>query len=138
MTNQKELKTINLSTTKKPRMQKGNQEKGEEYLVPNCRTDSYFLGIKFSIKKVSKYLSYLIRWRVRTRMASYATKSGHFSVITTGNGELKKFLVGLHVLSYPPFVKLLEAAEREFGFEQKGVLTLPCEASQLQQILSHV
>lgn len=71
-------------------------------------------------------------------MPSCGTKSGHFSVVTCGNGESKKFLVGLHLLSYPPFVRLLEAAEREFGFEQKGVLTLPCEASELLQMLSHV
>lgn len=71
-------------------------------------------------------------------MSSYGTKSGHFSVVTSGNGESKKFLVGLHLLSYPPFVRLLEAAEREFGFEQQGVLTIPCEASELQQMLSHV
>ncbi|KAH6797672.1 hypothetical protein C2S52_022226 [Perilla frutescens var. hirtella] len=118
-------------------MQKGSRVKGKDLML-KCRTDSAFLTVKYFIKKVSKYLSYLISCRIRPWMTSYATKSGHFSVITTGNGESKKFLIGLRFLSYPPFVRLLEAAEREFGFEQKGVLTLPCEASELQQILSHV
>lgn len=111
-------------------MQKRNQEK--------CRTNCSFLRVKYFIKKVPGYLSYLISSRVKPWMSSHRTKRGHFSVVTSGNGESKKFMVGLRFLSYPPFVRLLEAAEREFGFEQKGVLTLPCEASELQQMLSHV
>lgn len=109
-------------------MQKNNQEK--------CRKNSSCLRVKYFVKKVPKYLSYLISWRVKSRMSSNGTKRGHFSVVTSGNGESKKFVVGLRYLSYPPFVMLLEAAEREYGFEQKGVLTLPCEASELQQMLS--
>ncbi|RVX04986.1 hypothetical protein CK203_019100 [Vitis vinifera] len=61
---------------------------------------------------------------------------GYFSVLAMGNGEPKKFLVALNYLAYPPFVKLLEAAEQEFGFDQQGVLAVPCEASELQRILS--
>ena len=61
---------------------------------------------------------------------------GYFSVLALGNGKPKKFLVAVNYLAYPPFVKLLEAAEEEFGFDQKGVLALPCEASELQRILS--
>ncbi|KAM7464183.1 hypothetical protein LguiA_032304 [Lonicera macranthoides] len=35
-----------------------------------------------------------------------------------------------------PFVNLLEAAEQEFGFDQPGILAIPCEASELQRIPS--
>lgn len=63
-------------------------------------------------------------------------KEGYFSVLTIGNNELKKFQVALYYLRHPPFVKLLEAAAQEFGFDQPGVLVIPCEASELQRILS--
>ncbi|KAK3000560.1 hypothetical protein RJ639_020960 [Escallonia herrerae] len=63
-------------------------------------------------------------------------KDGYFSVLTVVNGEPKKFLVALSYLRYPPFVKLLEAAEQEFGFDQPGVLIIPCEASEILRILS--
>lgn len=53
-----------------------------------------------------------------------------------GAGEPKKFFIGLEYLSYPPFLELLEAAEKEFGFEQQGVLAVPCEAIELKRILS--
>nr|GMC48789.1 thylakoid lumenal 15.0 kDa protein 2, chloroplastic [Ipomoea batatas] len=49
-------------------------------------------------------------------------KKGCFSVVAVGGaGEPKKFFIGLEYLSYPPFLELLEAAEKEFGFEQQGV-----------------
>ncbi|GFY83986.1 hypothetical protein Acr_03g0007600 [Actinidia rufa] len=60
---------------------------------------------------------------------------GHFPVLAISNGRVKKFLVALNFLAYPPFVKLLEAAEQEFGFDQPGVLVIPCEANELQRIL---
>lgn len=47
---------------------------------------------------------------------------GHFPVLAISNGRVKKFLVALNFLACPPFVKLLEAAEQEFGFDQPGVL----------------
>ena len=57
----------------------------------------------------------------------------HFSVVVLENGELKKFFVAL---KYPPFIKLLDAAEQEYGFNQKGALVIPCEESELENILS--
>lgn len=116
-------------------MQTKKHEKGKD-LRSRCRNNISIARVKYFIKKVHKYLSCnLISGEIRS---SCGTKSGHFSVVTCGNGESKKFLVGLRLLSHPPFVRLLEAAEREFGFEQKGVLSLPCEASELLQMLSHV
>ncbi|KAL8504463.1 hypothetical protein ACS0TY_015868 [Phlomoides rotata] len=104
--------------------------------MTKCRSNCSFRRVEYFLKKAPEYLIYLVNQGAECWTTSYATKSGHFSVITTGKGEPKKFLVGLRFLSYPPFVRLLEAAEREFGYQQ-GVLIIPCEASELQQILSH-
>lgn len=70
-------------------------------------------------------------------MFGYAetVKKGHFSVIAMANGEPEKFLIAIRYLSYPPFLKLLEKAEREFGFDQQGILIVPCEATELRRIL---
>lgn len=61
---------------------------------------------------------------------------GYFSVLAKGNHGMRKFQVALYYLQHPPFVKLLEAAAQEFGFDQPGVLVIPCEASELEQILT--
>ncbi|OVA06972.1 Auxin-induced protein [Macleaya cordata] len=63
---------------------------------------------------------------------------GHFPVFTTGGESPKKFFVGLSYLKHPAFVKLLKEMEREFGFDQQGVLVVPCQASELQRILSWI
>ncbi|KAK2654976.1 hypothetical protein Ddye_008028 [Dipteronia dyeriana] len=83
----------------------------------------------------------ILKWRTREykRISStynLGTVKGHFSVLVLSNGETQKFLVALRYLSHPPFIKLLEAAEQEFGFDQKGALVIPCEASELKRILS--
>ncbi|MCE3052493.1 hypothetical protein HAX54_052762 [Datura stramonium] len=63
-------------------------------------------------------------------------KEGHFAVFTVSpEEEPKRFIVELHWLTNPSFLKLLKQAEDEFGFQQKGVLQVPCCAEELQKIL---
>ncbi|MCE3052494.1 hypothetical protein HAX54_052763 [Datura stramonium] len=63
-------------------------------------------------------------------------KEGHFAVFTVSpEEEPKRFIVELHWLTNPSFLKLLKQAEDEFGFQQKGVLQVPCHAEELQMIL---
>ena len=61
---------------------------------------------------------------------------GYFSVLAKGNHGMRKFQVALYYLQHPPFVKLLEAAAQEFGFDQPGVIVIPCEVNELERILT--
>ncbi|WOL05424.1 Auxin-responsive protein SAUR32 [Canna indica] len=61
-------------------------------------------------------------------------KEGHFSV-RAAMGEGRRFIVELSYLTRPEFLKLLEHAEEEFGFEQEGVLVVPCHPEEVQKIL---
>ncbi|KAH1090223.1 hypothetical protein J1N35_017480 [Gossypium stocksii] len=40
--------------------------------------------------------------------------------------EIQRFLIELDHLTNPEFLSLLDQAREEYGFHQKGVLTLPC------------
>ncbi|XP_010253978.1 PREDICTED: auxin-responsive protein SAUR32-like [Nelumbo nucifera] len=62
-------------------------------------------------------------------------KEGHFAVIAADDGEPKRFIVALDYLANPSFLRLLEQAEEEFGFDQEGALTIPCRSSELERIL---
>lgn len=62
-------------------------------------------------------------------------KKGHFVVYAAEGGELRRFVLKLSYLAHPGFLKLLEQAEREFGFKQTGMLALPCGYSDLESIL---
>uniref|UniRef100_A0A7N0REI1 Small auxin up regulated protein n=1 Tax=Kalanchoe fedtschenkoi TaxID=63787 RepID=A0A7N0REI1_KALFE len=62
-------------------------------------------------------------------------KKGHFSVVAMDNGNAKKFVVPLCYLSNPSFLRLLEHAAEEFGFEHEGALCIPCRWNELESIL---
>ncbi|ERN19866.1 auxin-responsive protein SAUR50 [Amborella trichopoda] len=63
-------------------------------------------------------------------------KEGHFVVLAFEKGDIKRFVVPLGCLRHPAFMRLLEQAEEEFGFNQKGALVIPCHPSELESILS--
>ncbi|CAI9760673.1 unnamed protein product [Fraxinus pennsylvanica] len=110
-------------------------------LGANHGKSSTFIGAKLAIRLLHNYVIFLLSQGTKNCCRIWKSdnaKGGHFSVIAIGNGEPKKFSVALDYLCYPPFVRLLEAAEREFGFEQQGVLAIPCEASELRNILLQV
>ncbi|KAG6486622.1 auxin-induced protein 15A-like [Zingiber officinale] len=66
-------------------------------------------------------------------------KTGHVAVhaMAVEGRELQRFIVEVTELGRPEFMRLLERAEEEFGYEQEGVLVVPCCADELQKILNH-
>ncbi|XP_077221777.1 auxin-responsive protein SAUR21-like [Tasmannia lanceolata] len=62
-------------------------------------------------------------------------KEGHFAVLAIDGSGPKRFVVSLNCLEQPAFLRLLEQAEEEFGFNQEGTLTIPCQPSELESIL---
>ncbi|OIW11299.1 hypothetical protein TanjilG_20448 [Lupinus angustifolius] len=64
-------------------------------------------------------------------------KEGHFAVIAIKGEEAKRFIVELDYLTDPDFLKLLEKSKEEFGFEQKGVIIIPCKPQELQKIIEN-
>ncbi|KAK7245106.1 hypothetical protein RIF29_39940 [Crotalaria pallida] len=64
-------------------------------------------------------------------------KEGHFAVIATHGEEAKRFIVELDYLTDPDFLRLLEQAKEEFGFQQKGALAVPCRPQELQKIIEN-
>ncbi|KAI9106862.1 hypothetical protein K1719_022390 [Acacia pycnantha] len=49
--------------------------------------------------------------------------------------ELKRFIIPTEYLGHQAFHMLLREAEEEFGFQQTGVLRIPCEVSAFESIL---
>ncbi|VFQ81510.1 unnamed protein product [Cuscuta campestris] len=66
-------------------------------------------------------------------------KEGHFAVMAVDEEdeeEMKRFVVPLACLAHPSFVKLLERAAEEYGFERDGAIMVPCKPSELERILA--
>ncbi|KAJ4715917.1 Auxin-responsive protein [Melia azedarach] len=60
---------------------------------------------------------------------------GHFVVYTTDN---IRFTVPLEYLSGNVFIELLRMSEEEFGLSSEGPITLPCDSTFLNYVLSLV
>ncbi|CAA2956815.1 auxin-responsive SAUR72 [Olea europaea subsp. europaea] len=49
--------------------------------------------------------------------------------------ELKRFVIPMEYLGHQAFGILLREAEEEFGFQQQGVLKIPCEVELFEKML---
>ncbi|TKY52954.1 Auxin-responsive protein SAUR71 [Spatholobus suberectus] len=92
--------------------------------------------------KIEKGVSLLVQRRPPLRYFNEArsevaddVREGYFAVLATKGGESKRFIVGLHYLTDPAFLGLLDQAQQEFGFRQQGTLAVPCQPQELQKIL---
>ncbi|RDX71272.1 Auxin-responsive protein SAUR32, partial [Mucuna pruriens] len=110
-------------------------------------------SLKSLIAKVLKGLQFLAHNEAHTRRVCYSSdideenerttnvpedvKEGHFVVIAMQGEETKRFVVELDYLTDPDFLRLLEQAREEYGFEQKGALAVPCSPQELQKIIEN-
>ncbi|EXB22452.1 hypothetical protein L484_002177 [Morus notabilis] len=62
-------------------------------------------------------------------------KEGHFAVLAMKGSETKRFIINLKYLNSHTFLRLLEQAEEEYGFEQTGVLVVRCSPDELHKSL---
>ncbi|EOA32774.1 hypothetical protein CARUB_v10016084mg [Capsella rubella] len=62
-------------------------------------------------------------------------KEGHVAVIAVEGERAKRFILELEELNKPEFLRLLEQAREEFGFQLRGPLTIPCQPEEVQKIL---
>ncbi|THU72447.1 hypothetical protein C4D60_Mb04t12230 [Musa balbisiana] len=52
--------------------------------------------------------------------------------------EMRRFVIPTEYLGHRAFAALLREAEEEFGFQQEGVLRIPCEVAVFESILKVV
>ncbi|KAK7392464.1 hypothetical protein VNO78_20903 [Psophocarpus tetragonolobus] len=87
------------------------------------------------VKGVSHFVHRKPYFSEATSAAPVDVREGYFAVLAIKGGEPKRFIVGLHYLNDPAFLRLLDQAQEEFGFKQKGALEIPCQPLELQNIL---
>ncbi|XP_022883272.1 auxin-responsive protein SAUR71-like [Olea europaea var. sylvestris] len=67
------------------------------------------------------------------RKGSGGVPKGHFPVYV--GEEMERFVVSAEFLNHPIFVKLLNRSAQEYGYEQEGVLRIPCHVFLFEQVL---
>ncbi|EXB55814.1 hypothetical protein L484_000894 [Morus notabilis] len=101
------------------------------------RASTSFLRLRLFMGKLQKRFSVLSAAKeleVPTTVPD-DVKEGHFAVSAVKGAEKKRFVVKLKYLTSPAFMRLLEQAEEEYGFEQTGALVVPCRPDELHKIL---
>ncbi|RZR99944.1 hypothetical protein BHM03_00029574 [Ensete ventricosum] len=59
---------------------------------------------------------------------------GYVPVVVGVGKELRRYVVSVGAFKHPCFVGLLDMAAQEFGYQQKGVLRIPCDAQHFEQV----
>ncbi|KAL4309993.1 hypothetical protein GQ457_01G024500 [Hibiscus cannabinus] len=84
----------------------------------------------------SRSIKFLKRTLSFTDVNSEGIPKG-FLAVCVGK-ELKRFIIPTEYLGHEAFRILLRRAEEEFGFQQEGVLKIPCEVAVFEKILEAV
>ncbi|KAH0691115.1 hypothetical protein KY289_018473 [Solanum tuberosum] len=63
---------------------------------------------------------------------------GCLAVLCVGKEEEKRFVIPMDYLAHQSFQVLLREAEEEFGFQQQGILKIPCQLSLFDKILKTI
>ncbi|KAI9097940.1 hypothetical protein K1719_025711 [Acacia pycnantha] len=86
--------------------------------------------------KSIKFLKRTLSISEREGGSSNVVPKGYLAVCV--GEELKRFIIPTEYLSHHAFHVLLREAEEEFGFQQTGVLRIPCEVPVFESILKMV
>ncbi|XVE48940.1 hypothetical protein DITRI_Ditri01bG0042400 [Diplodiscus trichospermus] len=104
---------------------------------------SHGMGKCQKIRHIVRIRQMLKQWRRKARItASNTNNNGHApSDVPAGHvavcvgTSLRRYVVRATYLNHPIFKKLLVETEEEYGFNNVGPLTIPCDESFFEEIL---
>ncbi|KAI3818490.1 hypothetical protein L1987_12299 [Smallanthus sonchifolius] len=77
--------------------------------------------------------------RGRKKQQQHQVPKGCLAVkVGEAGGEQHRFLVSVIWFNHPLFMQLLQVAEDEYGFEQIGTITIPCNVHHFRTIISRI
>ncbi|KAI9097458.1 hypothetical protein K1719_025229 [Acacia pycnantha] len=66
--------------------------------------------------------------------AKHAPPKGCLAVLVGQGSQQQRFVIPLVYFNHPLFIHLLQEAEQEYGFQQKGLLTIPCPVDDFRTV----
>ncbi|CAN6455583.1 unnamed protein product [Victoria cruziana] len=87
----------------------------------------------FAVKRKGWRLSSSASKGVASSPATRKVPEGHLPVCV--GEEMERFVVSAESLSHPVFAELLRRSAQEYGYDQKGVLRIPCPSGIFRFIL---
>ncbi|KAK9274589.1 hypothetical protein L1049_022034 [Liquidambar formosana] len=90
------------------------------------------LGSDSSARASAPRRSHSLRISAKLRRSADVPE-GHLPVYV--GDEMERFVVSAELLNHPIFIKLLNKSAQEYGYEQKGVLRIPCHVLVFERVL---
>lgn len=96
------------------------------------------------IRHIVRLHQVLLWWKIRAPFSPPSQSSspppdvpkGHVAVCVGPTS--RRYVVRAAHLNHPVFGELLDRAEEEYGFDNVGPLSIPCDESDFEQILHHI
>ncbi|XP_031256284.1 auxin-responsive protein SAUR72 [Pistacia vera] len=75
----------------------------------------------------------ITKYSARRSANSKPVPEGHVPVYV--GDEMERFVVSAELLNHPVFIGLLNKSAQEYGYEQKGVLHIPCHVLVFERVM---
>ncbi|XP_010251734.1 PREDICTED: auxin-responsive protein SAUR32 [Nelumbo nucifera] len=59
---------------------------------------------------------------------------GYLAIMVGQGEEQQRFVIPIFYFNHPLFMQLLKEAEDEYGFDQKGTITIPCHVEEFRYV----
>jgi SAUR family protein len=59
---------------------------------------------------------------------------GYLAVMVGQREVQQRFVIPIFYVNHPLFMQLWEKAEEEYGFKQKGLITIPCKIEEFRNV----
>lgn len=108
------------------------------------------MSSSIKIRHIVRLREVLLRWRKKTAAAAKRAPanissaeqtltdvpSGHLTVCVGANS--RRFVVRTTYLNHPAFGKLLDQAQEEYGYTNKGPLAIPCDEVFFEELIGYL
>nr|GEZ88967.1 auxin-responsive protein SAUR72-like [Tanacetum cinerariifolium] len=96
--------------------------------------------ISTGTKGLNKFLKKTLSFSdISSSVQEDVVRKGYLAVwVGRDEDDMKKFVIPTDYLAHQAFSLLLRDAEDEFGFQQEGILKIPCDISLFEEILKTI
>ncbi|KAF5824154.1 putative small auxin-up RNA [Helianthus annuus] len=85
------------------------------------------------MRRLARASHSLLRSSAALGGSSASVPEGHLPVYV--GEEMERFVVSAELLSHPLFISLLNKSAQEYGYQQKGVLRIPCHVIIFRRLM---
>ncbi|XP_028790707.1 auxin-responsive protein SAUR32-like [Neltuma alba] len=92
------------------------------------------MGADMKIVNFHVHMPHLLHFHHHDKKHARHTPKGCLAVLVGQGAQQQRFVIPVMYFNHPLFIHLLQEAEQEYGFHQKGLLTIPCPVDDFRTV----